>query len=67
MLAHVWERVTHLLDSHTRAEEEIWLLRLTMRRRLELGHQWLAYVVASRLELAPAGDPAASARFKGHL
>jgi hypothetical protein len=125
MLAHVWERVTHLLDSHTRAEEEIcylpmfgpgshlgegrrdavadhddireaieeallqpvgsalwwgaaraaladsadhlnreerdmlvgWLPRLTMRRRLELGHQWLAYVAARRLELAPVGDP----------
>jgi hypothetical protein len=42
-----------------------WLPRLTMRRRLELGHQWLAYVAASRLELAPAGDPAARARFKG--
>lgn len=115
MLAHVWERVTDLLDSHTRAEEEIcylpmfgpgsrlgewrrdaiadhddireaiaeallqpvgsalwwgaagaalavsadhlnreerdglmsWLPRLTMRQRLELGHQWLAFVAAN--------------------
>ncbi len=126
MLAHVWQRATDLLGSHTRAEEEIcyltmfgpgsrlgewrreavadhddireaieeallqpvgsalwwnaaraalaasadhlkceerdmlvsWLPRLTMRRRLELGHQWLGFVAARRLELAPAGGPA---------
>ena len=28
MLAHVWERVTHLLDSRTRAEEEICYLAM---------------------------------------
>jgi hypothetical protein len=132
MLAHVWERVTDLLDSHTQAEEEIcylsmfgpgsrlgewrrdavadhddireaieeallqpvgsalwwtaaraalavsadhldreerdmmvsWLPRLTMRRRLELGRQWLGFVAARRLELAPDGDLARRAPFK---
>jgi len=46
-------------DHLNREERDIlesWLPRLTMRRRLELGRQWLAYVAASRLELGPAGD-----------